>query len=83
MGSPPPDFLWDHPRTPPFHLCYPPFYSLLPSSTFTPSWPQFSPIGLCSSLRPPSSPRGTSQLLSTPPQVSEVSFQWYLKPCYK
>ena len=69
--SPPSDFLQGHPWTPPLHLCSPPSYSL-PIST--PLQPQFSPIKLCSFPSPPLSPRETSRLLGTLPQVPGVPF---------
>ena len=67
MESSPPDFLQGYSQTPPLHLCSPSFRLLLLNPISTPSQPQFSPIGLCFSLSPPSSPRGTFQLLDTPP----------------
>ena len=74
MESPPPDFLWGHPWTPPLYLHSPSFYSLLPIPISAPLRPQFSPIGLYSSPGPPPSPRGTSRLLDTPPRVPGVPF---------
>ena len=82
MESPPPDFLWGHPRTPPLHL-HSPSRSLLPSPISALSWPQSSPIGPYFSPGPPPSPRVTSQLLSTPPRVLGVPFQWHSEPRHK
>ena len=83
MESPSPDFLWGHPLTSPLHLHSSPSHFLLLSPISTLSWPQFSPIGPCSSPGPPPSLGGTSQLLSTPLQAPGVSFQWHLELCYK
>ena len=80
---PPPDFLRDHPWTPPCHSHFPSSQLLLLNSIFAPSWPQFSLIGLCSSPGPLPSSRVTSRLLGTPPRVPRVPFQWYLELYHK
>jgi len=80
--SPPSDFLRGHPQTTLHHLRSP-SRSLLPTPISAPSWPQFSPIGPCFSPGPPPSPRETSRLLSTPPRVPGVPFQWHLESHHK
>ena len=56
---------------------------LFPNPISTPSWPQSSLIGPCFSPGSLPSPRGTSRLLGTPPQVPGVPFQWHSGPCHK
>ena len=70
----PSNFLQGHPQTLPYYLHSLSSCSLLSSSISTLSQPQSLLIGPCSFPGPLSSPGGTSQFLSTPPQVLGVPF---------